>query len=271
MEERLKQLKDGLDGYLAVENKFTENQKVKIRNAIAKKRRKNRGRYFQADWMKQGLSIAVACSLLIGIGTFAYINFDGSDKQSMSMDKAAPITNPNAAADSSAKMAEAQESTVQQYDFADKINLAGEATPINESILPLSEKMQELYNQFQANPDQELLRGLEPYQVMQLYLYASTQQDYDTQYEFYIKDERTVVPPKEEFLADLNKHPETKEKAVKQNYSIITSQIIQPKSEVDYWEHAIIEFKDTQTEHYTYFTLLKNNDGIWTVSWTPIQ
>lgn len=105
---------------------------------------------------------------------------------------------------------------------------------------------------------------------MKLYLHASAEKDYETEWELYIKGENQMGWDKEYHMNILASDR-------KNNYSNFENPV---NINVNYdTNDAVITWEDKKLKQYDYdgrpfifgFNLTRNNDGIWKVSFLPMQ
>lgn len=139
-------------------------------------------------------------------------------------------------------------------------------------LVNLSAEELDAYNNFKSNYDEEELRGLEPISVMRLYIHASMEKDYETQWELYIKDENYLGWDKEEHLS--MQDPDTH-----RDYSVFENAV---NIDISYdeedtgmyitWEDKYLDGYDSSGYPFKYgFGLVKNKDSIWKISFLPMQ
>jgi hypothetical protein len=283
MEDRLKQLTKSMNSLLSEDKKFTEHQKINIRKAIEKKRNHSSKNYRR--WAGHGLGIAVCCLLLFAIGSLIMngvqtqnsASESGSEESSSQFSKSfesAPAAdhdqNPeNDSGDTAENESSGESSGSRHFDQSVPNNTEVDKETIEEPILPLDDQLLEVYADFKDSHDQELLRNLEPYEVMKLYWYADTQEDYETEYEMYVQDDKYFVPSKEEFMEGVQSHSASNKD--KQEFTDELESVNNMKQYYFDDTTAIVEFQGDLMEYPLSFRLLKNGDGIWTVSFMPIQ
>ncbi|MDR7870377.1 MAG: hypothetical protein RIN55_05925 [Tissierellaceae bacterium] len=140
------------------------------------------------------------------------------------------------------------------------------------NLLNLSQEELDAYNRFKSNYDEEELRGLEPISLMRLFLHATMEHDIETQWELYIKDDNYIGWDKEYHMSEFGNHKKT-------DFSEFENAV---NIKIDYDEYntgATIVWEDKYLEEYYDggypfifgFGLVKNEDGIWKVSFLPMQ
>jgi hypothetical protein len=139
----------------------------------------------------------------------------------------------------------------------------------------------ENYNRYKENYDDEVLRGLDPYEVMAIYLYANAIGDEEIQWELLMKSNNHHYPPKEEWA----EYPSTEENRqywrkliegidrIEQNFSdyengAFTDAVIFLYMSENY-DTKYDEDEDESLVHG--FQLSKNDQGIWKVDFMPMQ
>ncbi len=139
-------------------------------------------------------------------------------------------------------------------------------------LLDLSQEELDAYNRFKSTYDGEKLRGLEPLSLMRLYIHAIMEKDYESQWELYIKDEDYIGWDKEYHMGIPDSDRIT-------DFSVFENAV---NIKVDYYddqENASISWEDKYLEEYDNsgypfkygFSLVKNKEGIWKVSFLPMQ
>ena len=76
-------------------------------------------------------------------------------------------------------------------------HLTSNATPVDDKFV---QRVHALYKVFAGTYDQSVLTEASPEEIVGLYYYSAQLNDYETQYELYIKDEKWVQIPKEEYM-----------------------------------------------------------------------
>lgn len=129
--------------------------------------------------------------------------------------------------------------------------------------LELSAVLLERYEQFKDTKDKQILSGLSPSEVFQLFFYAEEIQDYETQYSLFIDDEEylKVFETYEDYLVAKQQNP--------------SNSLLEKVKSGTLFEHIIDETSaSVSIEAETTglgFGLSKNKHGIWCVNWLPIQ
>ncbi|WP_436376640.1 hypothetical protein [Cytobacillus sp. BC1816] len=146
-----------------------------------------------------------------------------------------------------------------------------EAVPFHMAVnntkeLVLLEPLNHVYKEFSLRGTDEILRGLSPADVFQLFLFAEETEDYYTQYALFNHD-----PDIEKPFPALNDYL----KAKSESPSIPEEQTLLHRVKNADLEEVIIDESSayisiTEEEGFG-FGLSKNNDGIWKVNWMPIQ
>ncbi|WP_257351812.1 hypothetical protein [Pseudalkalibacillus decolorationis] len=290
MEEQLKELKQTMNRMISEEPKFTEEQRTKIRQTIAK-RRKQSNRPFSAKW--KAIASVAACLILIIFAT-QFIMSESSRKPS-SMESAGGGGNSSGDQNTALKDDSSNKATLlEKHTDTDKSigpkaesnsQAKNETFALDQSanvidkktfegpMLPLNDKLLNVYETFSESHDQGALADLNPFEVMQLYYHASQQGEYGTQHDLFIQDVRYGTPSKQAYLDDTSKDSaivNTIERKITR-FSKIESfkQTIYHEPDPKWLDYALINWgKDNDI---TSFRLIKNKDGVWTVSWMPIQ
>ncbi len=144
----------------------------------------------------------------------------------------------------------------------DKVVIDNSTSGLN--LFELSAKEVEAYSNFKQDLNLNHLSGLEPISIAKLYVRAGFDKKYDVQYALYIDREGFVQWSKEED----NKIPEsdrgTDEQNIKRFKNIDKGTFVQTSDYQGYIEYDSDEGTNS-------FQLIKNEDGVWQVSFLPIQ
>jgi hypothetical protein len=138
------------------------------------------------------------------------------------------------------------------------------ASHIKESLFPLTEDLQSIYNQYKEKKDDSLLIGLRPFDVMRIYMYADSQRDIDTMYALYYKDDDAIVPPREQVLMDMKRSPVT-------NYAELNASLRYADERLNDENNAVIFLYLSNSEPPKNFFLKKTENGIWKPVYLPMQ
>ncbi|MCF6139371.1 hypothetical protein [Pseudalkalibacillus berkeleyi] len=281
MEDQLKDLNKTLNTMMSNESRFTDKQRKQIRDKIAKKRT-GRFSFLRTNW-KPIMSTAVSLVLLLAIVQIAFDNMP-ADHASNSPDQgesSAQLATSESLNDqdqngpSSDKALTAQESKLPKAGsekLSPPANEDIEKTTIHEPILPLPDKLVAVYETLKAEQDQKVLKDLSAFQVMQIYFYASQNEDHETQYHMFYQDPAGVMPSKQ-FYFDGVDTPEAKagtEKFLKELKKVkevdVTYQIDEFGS-----SYAYITWGGTG-ENQKFFRLIRDQQkDVWTVTLVPMQ
>jgi hypothetical protein len=142
----------------------------------------------------------------------------------------------------------------------------------NIDFLTLSPELEEIYNQYSKDKNDELLRWLEPQDVCRLYFYAESKNDYETLYSLYLNDEIYQIPTKKEFLKDIDNEVNIENTA--KLLKVLEEDVYNVK--VGYGEaNALVKIyindKEFWGNDYMWFNVLKSKTGIWKVQFMPMQ
>jgi hypothetical protein len=150
-----------------------------------------------------------------------------------------------------------------------------------KDLFPLSSDLLNIYDDYSKSLDDELLRNLQPYEVMSIYIYASSLGDYETIYALYNKSEPRYYPEREEYLNGKIAgekygiyHEWTGTIKFVEQIVFLNSAGLSNNFEYDYDSAQIVlYFSDDFASHSdkVHFQLSTNDDGIWKVNWLPIQ
>ncbi|MGM7703596.1 hypothetical protein ACSVDE_17880 [Pseudalkalibacillus sp. Hm43] len=283
MEEQLKDLNKTLNKMLSTEDRFTEKQRQHIRDKIAKKRSGKFSTLF-SNW-KPIVSTAVTLVLLFAVAQMLFdnISLNGVNHTSESADSAKESTESNYAmkdeAHSGMATGEGSDVAEGQLDKAAEENASPPLDPepdavVQEPVLPLDEKLIEVYEQLKASQNQKALEGLGVFEVMQIYFHTSEMEDYETQYMLLYQDPAGVMVSKKLYADERNKGPAVSRK----NSKLFIEELKQvDRFEIIYLKHdtgnprARVAW-GPQGENRKSFQLIRDQQkDIWTVMMAPMQ
>jgi len=151
------------------------------------------------------------------------------------------------------------------YNIKDEVIVDRPTDELTEYELSTKEK--EAYSNFQKDLNLKHLSGLEPISIAKLYVKAGFDKNYDVQYALYTDREGYVQWSKE----DDKKIPESdrgsNEQNIKQFKNIDKGTFIQTSDYEGYIEYDSGDGKNIKSG----FQMIKNKDGVWQVSFLPIQ
>jgi hypothetical protein len=141
------------------------------------------------------------------------------------------------------------------------------ATTTSSHDFKLSAKEQEVYNNFQKDLNEQQLKGLEPISIAKLYVQARLDNKNDVVYALYTDKNGHVQWTKEEDEKIPNSDRGTREQILKTFNNIEIGKFVQTSNFEGYIEYQSSE--DTKSK--SGFKMIKDDDGIWNVSFKPIQ
>jgi hypothetical protein len=144
----------------------------------------------------------------------------------------------------------------------DKVIVDSSTTELNP--FELSAKEEEVYFNFQNDINLKHLSGLEPKSIAKLYVKAGFDKKYDVQYALYTDREGYVQWSKEEDKKIPESDRGSDEQNIKRFKNIDKGTFVQTS---EYEGH--IEFDSGEGTNG--FQMIKNEDGVWQVSFLPIQ
>ena len=143
-----------------------------------------------------------------------------------------------------------------------------------ENLINLSEYETAKLNEFKSSYDDEVLLDLEALSVCKMYLFSGYMGDYETQYEFYTRNEDYVMWSKEED-ENIPKEDRMSVKDFEIFYDVYDLNV--EYIDRDNWTEAIITWSsknghyDENQEAWVYsFRLIKDNE-VWKVAFVPMQ
>jgi bisphosphoglycerate-independent phosphoglycerate mutase (AlkP superfamily) len=144
----------------------------------------------------------------------------------------------------------------------DKVIVDSSTTELNP--FELSAKEEEVYFNFQNDINLKHLSGLEPKSIAKLYVKAGFDKKYDVQYALYTDREGYVQWSKEEDKKIPESDRGSDEQNIKRFKNIDKGTFVQTSEYEGY-----IEFDSGEGTNG--FQMIKNEDGVWQVSFLPIQ
>lgn len=141
-------------------------------------------------------------------------------------------------------------------------NLQGANTKKDEM---LSAKEQEVYTNFLKDLNEQHLKGLEPISIAKLYVQSNLDKKYDAAYALYTDRKGFVQWAEDEDEKIPNSDRGTKEQVLKTFKGIESGEFIQTSDFEGYIEYQ------PNLESKSGFQMIKDDDGIWNVSFQPIQ
>lgn len=158
--------------------------------------------------------------------------------------------------------------TVRNEDLTKELNSLKNKTDEEEiivNLLDLNNEELQIYNKFKQHYNEEVLRDVEPLSICKMYFYAGYNKDYETEYELYIKGEEWLGWSKEEHMS-IPDNERIKDFIEFKNVEDLKAEVKE--------DSAVITWKydgDNEDEFRYGFNLVKNKDGIWKVSFMPMQ
>ncbi|WP_261134170.1 hypothetical protein [Bacillus sp. Marseille-Q3570] len=283
MENQLKDLNKSLNRMMSPEERFTDKQKQNIRNAITKKR-SSRISFMHSHW-KPILSTAVCLFLVIAVVQVAMDNFPPSSEHSSEssdagINSAADRANPESAGSPEKAMPALDESEkgdakldASKDDFSIAEKDDGQQQTISGPLLPIDDRLLTVYEQVKTEQSQDALKGLNPFEVMQIHYHAVQQNDYETVYIMYYQDPAGAMPSKQHYLDEIAKDPvlsKNTEKKLQEIQEVEKFNQVVKETPMDRKE-AYITWGGT-AENMKYFRLVQDETkDIWAVSWLASQ
>ncbi|MEH7886195.1 hypothetical protein V7654_17985 [Bacillus sp. JJ1609] len=132
-----------------------------------------------------------------------------------------------------------------------------------QSILPLTNDLQETYKEFAAKKDDNILRNYGPFEIMQLYFHADKEKDFAAKYALYSKND--AMPSEEQYINQ------------QQAAGLDLSEMLNG------YDHASLYFSEENPDQITGIKLhfkersdapvfqMVQEDGIWKVRYMPLQ
>ncbi|WP_078556075.1 hypothetical protein [Bacillus alkalicellulosilyticus] len=233
MNDDVKKLKSEFDAFLSPSPTFTSKDKHNIRKRIAGKMKPR-----STHVLPSFLTGIVLCFIVV----FGYFVLAGHQQPQL-------VALPTQ-----------KESALQLRSDLTK-------TPLGEThytSIELSASLQSIYEKFANTQNEELLRGLRPFEIFQLFFYAERIEDYETQYALYITDSShdKVFETVEDYI-----------KTKKTEEGTLLQRIEQELNEGGYLIESIGQNANIiiSKKEGLGFGLVKSERDIWKVRWLPIQ
>ncbi|WP_241242734.1 RNA polymerase subunit sigma [Paenibacillus whitsoniae] len=141
------------------------------------------------------------------------------------------------------------------------------APTTSSSDFKLSEREQEVYNNFQKDLNEQQLKGLEPISIAKLYVQARLDNKNDVVYALYTDKSGYVQWSKEEDKKIPSSDRGTKEQILETFGNIEKGKFVQTSDFEGYIEYQSSKEANSKSG----FNMIKDDDGIWNVSFKPIQ
>lgn len=135
----------------------------------------------------------------------------------------------------------------------------------SSTLFELSKDETRIYESLKQDSDVSLLHGVDPLTIAKLYVLSLYESSYDVTYELYTQREGYVAWTKEEDQQIPIEHRGTKEK-IKDIYNNIEDGRFVQTSDYE----GYIEYEAEKGEK-SYFGMIQDENGIWKVSFMPIQ
>ncbi len=141
---------------------------------------------------------------------------------------------------------------------------------IGKGFIELTDWEMSIYEDYRLDFDENKLNGLNPINVMKMWIHALQENDYETQWELFTKEEKQLGWDKEQHI---------EQSRVKEDFSEFENPInIEVNYDDDYkyasisWEDKYLEEHDGTGNLFRFsFLLVKGRDRIWKVAFRPMQ
>lgn len=240
-----------MDKSVFIGQKFSSQNKQEVWKKI--KRKKSR-----TEWFPRSLSVAFTIILFF---SGAYLI---SEEVNDSIENAAPSLEPSKNGEEVPKnenvspvVPDSNEEETQPSSSAD----------VNEKLFELSSVEEQAYKNFQKDLDLKHLSGLEPISIAKLYIYAGYNQDSKIQYALYTDRKDRIQWSKEEDENFPDSDRATEKQVLIQFKNFEKGTFIKTSDYEGYIEFEAGEGSEVKSG----FQMIQNEDGIWQVSFMPIQ
>ncbi|SES45726.1 RNA polymerase subunit sigma [Psychrobacillus sp. OK032] len=155
-----------------------------------------------------------------------------------------------------------EQKSIEGKSVEDKVIVEGSSTAL--SLFELTAKEEEAYINFQKDLNTIHLSELEPISIAKLYVKAGFDKKYDVEYALYTDREEYIQWSKEVDEEIPESHRGSDEQIIKQFKNIDKGTFVQTSDYEGYIEYDLDEGTNG-------FQMIKNEDGVWQVSFMPIQ
>ena len=147
----------------------------------------------------------------------------------------------------------------------DKMDIVGKV--IGYSIMDIPKEWQAkdiaLYEKFAKTKDDEVLRGVEPQQIIRVQLYANYMEDYETMYALYASDSKVRSYEDWIALSNFSKTPQIKQRILYEAYGTTYMQFYEDKSK--------LEWRDETNGKTKLAFAVERENGIWKVTYETVK
>jgi hypothetical protein len=158
-------------------------------------------------------------------------------------------------------------STLPPSDFEKVFDSNGDLIAMDKKWL-MRKNTFEAYQAFSKNKADELLMGMEPLDILQIYAYASEKGDYETLYALFIQG--NGIPSREAYLSSVAKDPGLQERSKSQWAAWKKIYRLQEEQNGDQVTIRMISPDSSSISERT-FRVIRNEKGIWKVVWPSLQ
>ncbi|WP_239635113.1 RNA polymerase subunit sigma [Paenibacillus sp. H1-7] len=142
---------------------------------------------------------------------------------------------------------------------------------VSSNEFRLSAREQEVYINFEQDLKEQHLKELDPISIAKLYVQASLDGKNEVVYALYTDRKGHVQWTKEEHEQFAASDRGTKDQILKIFKHIETGKFIQTSDSEGYIEYQSNKDAENKPENKSGFKMIKDEDGIWNVSFQPIQ
>ena len=140
---------------------------------------------------------------------------------------------------------------------------------INSSPLELTNELEEIYKEYCLKKDDQLLIGLEPFDILKLNFKAEKNSHFEIKY--YLINKNSYMPSVEDYLSEVKDNRISRDNTEKilnrlKESSYKTEEIIQ-----DNIAYIIFTFNDNVEPLSMHYRLEKTDKGIWKMGWLSSQ
>lgn len=147
----------------------------------------------------------------------------------------------------------------------DKMDIVGKV--IGYSIMDIPKEWQAkdiaLYEKFAKAKDVQVLRGIEPQQIVRVQLYANYIEDYETMYALYASDSKVRSYEDWIALSNFSKTPQNKQRILYEAYGTTYMQFYEDKSK--------LEWRDETNGKTKLAFAVERENGIWKVTYETVK
>ncbi|RLQ96227.1 hypothetical protein [Falsibacillus albus] len=255
MDKQLDRLKNDLDAYISPEPIFTDEDKRKIRMKIKESKEINRPSIKKKSWFPKVIGIAAAAFAIFIIGSlinhFGQMGSNDSSSADMAESSSEYKMNDGKSSKPASLRAKTGVSTNADSTFSD---------------LNMNSELKKTYMDFSASKKESLLNGLPAIDIFKLFIEAGRLNDYPIQYALLNHDSNEKLPFKTE-----KEYIEFRKTQDGSKLNALYGPIQQGHHQIKLINERRAIIYISEGNEQKAISLIKNNEGIWKISWESIK